>query len=69
MENEKLMPLPKPKTIDFGSKAIGQIIEVHAERLASFKSTLSRYNKKYETDIKFSYSDLNGSFFTATRIL
>lgn len=44
-------------------------IEVHADRLASFKSTISRLNKGKKKDrILFAYSTCQDSYYTAKRV-
>jgi hypothetical protein len=45
---------------------INQSIQIHADRLASFKSTVSRL-KKNGLDAEFKYSKLINSYYTATR--
>lgn len=62
---KRLVPIQKiePDKIKEGDK-----VEVHADRLASFKATVSRYNKDKSLSLKFDYSGVKNDYFTATRI-
>lgn len=64
MTKIKLMPLPK---VDLSEIEIKGTIEVHASRLASFKATVSRYNKDNGTKYKFSYGGFKSDYCIATR--
>jgi len=64
MTKIKLQPIQQ---IDLSSINIGQSIEIHADRLAAFKSNLSRYNKLNDTKYRYSYSSFKNDYCTATR--
>ncbi len=60
----KLEPIEKVNMPDLiKGIEVGKTIEVHADRLASFKSTVSRLGKS----IKFNYSTCIDNYYTATR--
>lgn len=61
---KRLVPIQK---IEPDKVEVGNGIEVHADRLASFKATVSRYNKDKGTSFKFVYSGVKNDYFTATR--
>jgi len=62
--NKKVTPRQK---LDLTGVVIGQKIEVHADVLASFKATVSRYNKTADNKIGFDYSNAGKDLFiTAT---
>lgn len=60
----------RPRDVSFKIESIitGEQVQVHADRLASFKATVSRYNKVRQLAIKFDYSGVKNDCFTATRI-
>lgn len=67
---QKLEPIEKINMPDVihGVTVNGQI-EIHADRLASFKSTVSRLNGKKKTGrVLFSYSTCIDNYYTAKRI-
>jgi hypothetical protein len=65
MNKKRLEPLKK---IDIGAIAIGEEIEIYAGRLASFKASVSRYNKDNGLAFRFDYSDVHNNYVTATRV-
>lgn len=58
----------KTKTLKPENVAIGDIVHIHADSMATFKTYVSRYNKGKELKIKFSYSPFNGAFCQAERL-
>lgn len=64
MNKKRLIPIQK---IEPDKIKINEEIEVHADRLASFKATVSRYNKDNGKSYKFDYSGVKNDYFTATR--
>lgn len=46
---------------------VGEKIEIHADRLQSFKTTVSRINSEKKTGYKFNYSGISDNYYTATR--
>lgn len=66
MATKRLIPIQK---IEPDKVSVKDSIEVHADRLASFKATVSRWNKNNKGSIKFDYSGVKNDYFTATRIL
>ena len=62
---KKLIPTQK---IQPDKIQVGDSIEVHANRLASFKATVSRCNIGRETLITFDYSGVKNDYFTAKRV-
>lgn len=65
MSKKRLVPIQK---IEPGTVSLNEQVEVHADRLASFKATVSRYNKDNKLSLKFDYSGVKNDYFTATRI-
>lgn len=62
--NKKVSPREK---IDLSDTNIGDSIQVHANLLASFKATVSRYNKTAVTKLGFDYSGIGKDLYvTAT---
>lgn len=69
MTKIKLTPLPK---IDLSKIEVNQRIEIHADRLASFKSNLSRFNSQFKDPKqkhKYIYSGVKNDYYTAMRSL
>lgn len=66
---QKLEPIEKVNMPDvIQGININSEIEVHADRLASFKSTVSRLNSKRKTrKLLFVYSTCNDNYYTAKR--
>jgi|GEM_PF-5943131 hypothetical protein len=61
----------KPSIADVISETpINGTIQIHADRIASFKSTLNRLNSNQGVDSKllFSYTGVKNDYCTATRI-
>lgn len=65
MTKKRLIPIQK---IEPDKIKIDEQVEVHADRLASFKATVSRYNKYNGTKYRFDYSGVKNDYFIATRI-
>jgi len=66
MKLEPIVKLNMPELIQ--GIEVNTSIEVHADRLASFKSTVSRINKpRKKNKILFSYSNCVDSYYTITR--
>lgn len=60
----KIAPITR---IDFKSLKIGDTINIHADRLASFKTTVWRYNKNNMVKYYFNYSPSIDNYVIATR--
>lgn len=67
---QKLEPIEKINMPDIiRGVEVNSEIEIHADRLASFKSTVCRLNAKKKTErILFAYSTCTNNYYTATRI-
>lgn len=64
MNKKRLLPIQK---IEIGHMEIGDSVEIHGNRLASFKATVSRYNKDNRKLYAFDYSGIKNDYCTATR--
>lgn len=64
MSKNRLIPTQK---IEIAPINIGDSIEIHADRLASFKATVSRFNKDNGKLYAFDYSGVKNDYYTATR--
>ena len=65
MSKKRLVPIQK---IEPEKISLNEEVEVHADRLASFKATVSRYNRQNKKEYKFEYSGVKNDYFVATRI-
>ena len=66
MKKQKLVPIPR---IEFDKIIIGDSIEIHADRLAAFKSSVSRYNKHAVTKLSFDYGPFKNDYCTAVSVI
>jgi hypothetical protein len=59
----KIAPIKK---IDLSEAAVGKQYEIHADRLASFKSTVCGYNNRKKVKLRFNYATAVNNYITAT---
>lgn len=61
----KIEPIKK---INLDTLPVGGEVQIHAGRLASFKATVSRYNKGRDSLARFSYGAFKNDYCTVTRV-
>lgn len=67
----KLEPITKEPSVPeiIEATGINEKIQIHADRMQSFKTQVSRINKDKKTGrVLFSYSTITDNYYTATRI-
>lgn len=65
----KLEPITKEPSVPEIIEATGvnEKIQIHADRMQSFKTQVGRINREKGTRYKFSYSGILDNYYTATR--